>query len=144
MIKKAESYQVDDIFKKIYTIPPYQREYAWGKEQWENLFTDILENSNGYFLGSLICINKNDSEIFEVIDGQQRLTTISILKNAMLATLDERWIDRKDFKQISKFQKLKESIYDEEKELLRLKLSIQNLNNEDYEYLCSQLNYNNI
>lgn len=142
MIKKAESYQVDDILKKIYTIPPYQREYAWGKEQWENLYTDILENTNGYFLGSLICINKNDSEVFEVIDGQQRLTTISILKNAMLSTLDERWIDRKDFKQISIFQKLKESIYDEEKDLLRLKLSIQNSNNEDYEYLCSQLNYN--
>ena len=142
MIKKAESYQVDDILKRIYTIPPYQREYAWGKEQWENLYTDILENTNGYFLGSLICINKNDSEVFEVIDGQQRLTTISILKNAMLSTLDERWIDRKDFKQISIFQKLKESIYDEEKDLLRLKLSIQNSNNEDYEYLCSQLNYN--
>ncbi len=142
MIKKAESYQVDDILKKIYTIPPYQREYAWGKEQWENLYTDILENTNGYFLGSLICINKNDSEVFEVIDGQQRLTTISILKNAMLSILDERWIDRKDFKQISIFQKLKESIYDEEKDLLRLKLSIQNSNNEDYEYLCSQLNYN--
>lgn len=39
-----------------YIIPPYQREYAWNKNQWDNLFDDLSENDKGYFLGSLICI----------------------------------------------------------------------------------------
>jgi uncharacterized protein with ParB-like and HNH nuclease domain len=37
----------------IYKIPPYQREYSWKKEDWENLFNDINENDEGYFLEKL-------------------------------------------------------------------------------------------
>ena len=58
--------------KYHYVIPPYQREYAWTKNQWDNLFDDLTDNDKGYFLGSLICIldgNVGDSIEATVIDG---------------------------------------------------------------------------
>ena len=68
-----------------YHVPKYQREYTWGKSEWEQLFLDIEENDVGYFMGSIIAIaddnerGPGESRIFEVIDGQQRLTTLSIV-----------------------------------------------------------------
>lgn len=67
-----------------YHVPKYQREYTWGRNEWEQLLVDIEENDIGYFMGSIICIDDNnelgpgESRIFEVVDGQQRLTTLSI------------------------------------------------------------------
>ncbi len=68
-----------------YHVPKYQREYTWGRNEWEQLLLDIEENDIGYFMGSIICIDDNnelgpgESRIFEVVDGQQRLTTLSII-----------------------------------------------------------------
>jgi len=68
-----------------YHVPKYQREYTWGRNEWEQLLIDIEENDIGYFMGSIICIDDNnelgpgESRIFEVVDGQQRLTTLSIV-----------------------------------------------------------------
>jgi len=67
----------DEKGEMFYKIPPYQREYAWKQENWNALFFDIDENEKGYFLGSIICIDKK--EYYDLVDGQQRLTTISIL-----------------------------------------------------------------
>ena len=67
-----------------YHVPKYQREYTWGRNEWEQLFNDIYENDIGYFMGSIICIDDNEelgpgeSRVYEVVDGQQRLTTLSI------------------------------------------------------------------
>lgn len=63
-----------------YVIPPYQRAYSWGENECEELFEDLktafFENkSEGYFLGNIILSTTNRDE-FEVIDGQQRLTTL--------------------------------------------------------------------
>lgn len=41
----------------VYEIPEFQREYAWGKNQWNALFDDIEANDPGYFIGSIICIS---------------------------------------------------------------------------------------
>jgi len=64
-----------------YHIPKYQREYVWGKTQWETLFDDIDSNEPDYFIGPIIVADVSDSrpnveKIYEVIDGQQRLTTL--------------------------------------------------------------------
>ena len=73
-----------EIFQCKYIIPLYQRNYAWGAEEINLLLQDIYENykkSNGtqnYFIGSLVVLKRKDG-LFEVIDGQQRLTTLSIL-----------------------------------------------------------------
>lgn len=91
MIKSVHDYQIDDVFKKdagfCYVIPKYQREYTWGQYQWKDLYDDICENDNGYFTGSIICID-NSSDAFqtkelEVVDGQQRLTTLCLLLTAI-------------------------------------------------------------
>src|SRR5262245_40715235 len=70
----------------IYTVPVYQRNYAWRGEQIEQLISDIKdaidEKQEGYLLGNLI-VTKRESKSatvdFEVIDGQQRLTTLYLL-----------------------------------------------------------------
>lgn len=92
MIKEAKQKTVKALLTKDetnksyqYIIPPYQREYSWKEEQWENLFNDINENLSGYFLGSIICISSENNRL-DVIDGQQRLTTLSLL---LLALYDE-------------------------------------------------------
>lgn len=77
----------------IFKIPRYQREYTWGQHDWENLFDDVMDNPIGYFLGSIIVIDHGhnaESSIteLEVIDGQQRLTTVSILLTALYAQLN--------------------------------------------------------
>jgi uncharacterized protein with ParB-like and HNH nuclease domain len=70
-----------------YYIPNYQREYAWKKENWDALLEDIQENPIGHFMGSLISLKQDTShgfdQIYDVVDGQQRLTTISILLMAI-------------------------------------------------------------
>ena len=76
-----------------FQVPKYQREYAWKKEQWEQLITDIDDNDPGYFMGSIICVDDaqthvvGDELIFEVVDGQQRLTTLSLLLAAIHSKL---------------------------------------------------------
>ena len=69
--------------KDRYMIPLYQRNYSWGKDEIEQLINDIYIASNlnkNYYIGSLVVYK--DREYYEVIDGQQRLTTINILNAA--------------------------------------------------------------
>jgi len=71
--------------REHFHVPKYQREYTWGKTEWEQMLTDIEENDAGYFMGSIICVNdtesfvSGDEMVSEVVDGQQRLTTLSLL-----------------------------------------------------------------
>lgn len=70
--------------KMFFSIPNYQRAYAWDEEQVSQLVEDIsdafLTNSNDrYFCGSIVLANNNNEERYDVIDGQQRLTTFVIL-----------------------------------------------------------------
>ncbi|AZY50870.1 DUF262 domain-containing protein [Bordetella avium] len=69
----------------VYTVPVYQRNYAWGSEQIEQLISDILdaskEGEQSYFLGNLVTQQRTlrSAQGFEVVDGQQRLTTLYLL-----------------------------------------------------------------
>lgn len=75
--KKLEL-NVEEIFKDKYLIPIYQRNYAWGNDEIETLLDDIKNyNGEGYYIGSLVVREKDG--LFEVIDGQQRLTTIFLI-----------------------------------------------------------------
>lgn len=75
-----EEISVATIFgKDNYIIPIYQRDYAWIKEDREALVEDFAKLGDyDYFLGSLI-VNKKHDGLYEVVDGQQRLTTLFIL-----------------------------------------------------------------
>ncbi len=65
-----------------YMIPDYQRPYSWGDEQverlWDDLFSAMETKIDNYFLGSIILTGPREGR-FEVVDGQQRLTTLTIL-----------------------------------------------------------------
>lgn len=91
MIKSVYNYPVSTLLDiesgVVYAIPRYQREYTWGRVQWDALLDDLLDNELHYFLGSIICINQSQDALavqeLELVDGQQRMTTISILLAAI-------------------------------------------------------------
>ncbi|CAN0625217.1 DUF262 domain-containing protein [Burkholderia multivorans] len=70
-----------------YVVPIYQRNYAWGQHEVEQLMQDILDvtlrgDQQNYHIGSLVTYVRTDGA-FEIIDGQQRLTTLSIVLAAL-------------------------------------------------------------
>lgn len=85
---EAAHKKIVEVFSKDYafTIPAYQRPYAWESTQVEELLTDIAEamgpesKSDGfYFLGSIVLVKTHGIPDSRVVDGQQRLTTLTIL-----------------------------------------------------------------
>lgn len=74
-------------------IPFFQRGYVWNIENWEDILTDLFDIERGHFLGSLILkqIEKQTGKPKEVlvIDGQQRLTTLSVLIRALYNSFDD-------------------------------------------------------
>lgn len=93
MIKSVNQYPISDVFSNqnntVYRIPKYQREYTWGIKDWDALFDDVIDNEEGYFLGSFICVSTaslGTSEL-EIIDGQQRFTSVALLLTALYAKL---------------------------------------------------------
>lgn len=74
---------------KIYRVPPFQRDYSWDKENWEDLWQDILTlYSNpdaNHYMGVIVLQSSSTSEKeFTIIDGQQRLATLSIIAIAVI------------------------------------------------------------
>lgn len=70
-----------------YVVPLYQRNFAWRQEHIEQLLQDVYEaykkdKIGNYFIGSLIVLKRSNGD-FEVIDGQQRLTTLSLITKIM-------------------------------------------------------------
>ncbi|MBD2261191.1 DUF262 domain-containing protein [Pseudanabaena sp. FACHB-2040] len=96
-------YPIDRIFcgDFIFSIPLYQRPYAWEIEQAEALLDDLLsflgdstepiDEVNPYFLGSIVLIKSDGLPEAEVVDGQQRLTTLTILLAALREVLPTEW-----------------------------------------------------
>ena len=81
-----------------YAIPRYQRAYAWEEKEIEQLIDDICDDNDpkrDYYIGSLIVARRKagDGVEYEVIDGQQRLTTIYLLLQCLL---DEGYFSRGD------------------------------------------------
>ena len=103
MIKSANQYPVHTLFSHegnvLYRIPPYQREYSWYKAQWEDLFEDLVEAEGAHFLGTIITLDQTtdtlEGNILHVVDGQQRLTTLTLLLAAVYSVLKEH-IDELD------------------------------------------------
>jgi hypothetical protein len=66
-----------------YEIPPYQRPYSWERENVDQLLQDVWEAYENaeqeYFIGSLITIERELDSLYEVVDGQQRLTTLNLI-----------------------------------------------------------------
>ena len=89
----AKEYSLSKIFSADfeYHIPKYQRTYSWTEDEAAILFDDLydfyeLDNDDNYFLGSIVLIKSDNKPYSEVIDGQQRLTTLSIFLAVMADT----------------------------------------------------------
>ena len=153
MIKTVDQTTVADIFSinsdKVYRIPKYQREYTWGINDWDALFNDVIENDYGYFLGSYICVNSGslNGTVLEVIDGQQRFSTLSLLLTALYEKLSalEGQMELEDKTDLSNLR----SELANKKQILtaagrkfdytqRLILQKQNMNDEDFSFILSE------
>ena len=96
---KAESLKIAKVFSTggdvHYALPHFQREYAWDKENWKTLLNDIIsiyglyseDSPPEHFMGTLVVINdgvrSGTIPVFKLVDGQQRLTTISLMLCAL-------------------------------------------------------------
>lgn len=81
-----------------YKIPPFQRDYSWAENEWEDLWADILATIQdggepAHYMGYLV-LQSSDDKVFDVIDGQQRLTTLSLIALAVLKQL-KKLVDEK-------------------------------------------------
>lgn len=78
--------------QKSYEIPVYQRAYSWEEEQWKTFLDDIIEQLNGennYFYGNILLEIVEKNKVYEIIDGQQRLTTLTIFMRSILNIIKE-------------------------------------------------------
>lgn len=77
---------------KTYEVPPFQRDYSWDKEEWEDLWLDLLaiDQEGDHYMGYLVLQETKEPKKFIIIDGQQRITTISLLILAAVQYLTER------------------------------------------------------
>lgn len=99
-----ENKSIDEMFSEniFYEMPIYQRPYAWDKDRVEQLWFDILEAyknhqedseiDQNYFLGSIVVVKK-DKKTYEVVDGQQRLTTLTILFCVLRDLVEDKEIE---------------------------------------------------
>lgn len=91
---KASEYPIKDILTrgKKYTVPSYQRAYKWDPDDAEQLIRDVHDSCKSraqeYFIGSIICV-KEDEEQFEVVDGQQRLITLTLIMVELAKLIDK-------------------------------------------------------
>lgn len=80
---------------KSYQVPIYQRDYSWEKDHWEDLWNDIedIPQDKTHYLGYLVLQPvENEIQSFLIIDGQQRITTLSLLSLAVAKLLKD-WAD---------------------------------------------------
>ncbi|WOD43142.1 DUF262 domain-containing protein [Hwangdonia lutea] len=64
----------------IYQVPLFQRDYSWKENNWDDLWLDLnnaIDSETRHYMGSIVLIKKEKKQ-FEIIDGQQRITTLSI------------------------------------------------------------------
>ena len=75
-----------------YEIPKFQRDYTWETEHWDDLWQDVLQlvsnEETEHYMGYLV-LQTTDNKNYQIIDGQQRLTTMSIIILAVLKCLED-------------------------------------------------------
>lgn len=89
---------------KIYRVPLFQRDYSWNEEHWDDLWQDILllhtHSDASHYMGAIVLQSSSTSDKeFTIIDGQQRLATLSIVAIAVIEKIQklvEREIEKED------------------------------------------------
>jgi uncharacterized protein YeaO (DUF488 family) len=145
-IKNVNQYPISQLFntdsKVVFEIPKYQREYSWGSKNWEDLFDDLLDNQDGYFLGTIICIDTSIDTINapkrEVVDGQQRLTTISLLLCALYSSIAQYEKELNDEQKMDFSQLKRKLVLKNTSSNIRVIPQSQNNNLEDYKGVLAE------
>lgn len=115
---------------RTFEVPPFQRDYSWDKEEWEDLWLDIIgiEEEGDHYMGYVVLQETKESKKFLIIDGQQRITTISILIIAAVKVLQE-WGDKQRAEDLrNQYLSFKEPI----SQIYKTKLKLNR--NNDYVY----------
>ncbi len=118
---QAAEHPVGEIFTDAYRflIPKYQRPYAWTTEQTAEMFDDLLsaatskpsiDDADPYFLGSIVLVKAEDDPRSEVVDGQQRLTTLTVLLSALREHVSPSFADSLDSRIFQKGDPIKGTI----------------------------------
>ena len=95
-----------------YRVPQFQRDYSWGPDEWDDLWQDIVElfrehPEPAHYLGYLV-LQSTDNRTFDIIDGQQRMTTLSLLMLAAVSHLtDLAAADDKEDPELRRSQQLR-------------------------------------
>ncbi len=127
-----------------YTVPHFQRDYSWEQEQWEDLWTDIenLEQEGFHYMGYIVLQRKGQND-FEVIDGQQRLVTLSLLVLAAMRHIQQLAEEGKDTEKNKERLKEITGRYIGSKDIVSLRVSsrltLNRNNGRFYKDICSNL-----
>ncbi len=138
---KAEEQELDKIFNGgyLFEIPAYQRPYSWTTEHVEELLEDLLtamdsnrkiEDVSPYFLGSIVLIKDPTRAFSQVVDGQQRLTTLTILfcvlrelsEDAASRTDLDEYVCEKGGKFVGRKDRFRLSLRERDREFFRKKV----------------------
>ena len=121
---------IDEVFRDFYEVPQFQREYVWKSEQVEALLSDALEalfDENGsatqseYFIGSIVAYR--DGDVFQLIDGQQRITTLFI----SLCAFRDRRNDLHDSVPLKTLERMIQDEEDDKNGIPRIRLRLKPL-----------------
>ncbi len=106
------------LHSRLFRIPEFQRAYSWEKKQRSDLFGDLLKLKNNneekhHFMATIVCLKTTKKEdidadeynVFDVVDGQQRLTTLIILLKAVSKALSKKK-DKTSIKAVSNLEEL--------------------------------------
>ncbi len=77
---------------KLYKVPPFQRDYSWNRENWEDLWNDIISmhgQEDRHYMGAIVLQSNRENDSFMIIDGQQRLATLSIISIAIIDKINK-------------------------------------------------------
>lgn len=122
-------------------IPSYQRRYSWKEEHFEDLWNDLMriEEEGSHFFGTLVFMS-NSAHIaqglnpIDIVDGQQRITTVSILLCAIRDHLRDGYDEEKVSKRVDNIEE-NLWIFDRDGEKQGMRLSLGNLDKRSYENL---------
>lgn len=135
-------WSIEDLFKNIYNVPVYQRPYSWEKIHVATLLDDIFEaysymdsTEDGYYTGNIIIHDRNEKVgdglyiKYEIIDGQQRITTFALILIALYSLINKYKADPED----STFITIKKCLWKKVKRNYDINLKLLTLNSVEKE-----------
>lgn len=134
----------DVLGNNIYQIPDYQRGYAWEEIQVKDLIEDLenVEDRKTHYTGTMVIVKKDEKRqygesftVYDVIDGQQRIATITILLYCLyegFKNINEEKMDKDKIEEYNKPEKIAQNIYDKYIFTGKLQRLILNKDSNDY------------